>query len=48
MSWKLQLVVAVLVLMLLGLQYRLWVGDGSTRSTTSNHSSQRIVNRVSP
>ena len=29
MSWKLQLVVAVLVLMLLGLQYRLWVGEGS-------------------
>ena len=29
MSWKLQLAVAVLLLVLLGLQYRLWVGEGS-------------------
>ena len=29
MSWKLQLVVALLLLILLGLQYRLWVGEGS-------------------
>ncbi len=29
MSWKLQLVVALLLLVLLGLQYRLWVGEGS-------------------
>ena len=29
MSWKLQLVFAVLVLVLLGLQFRLWVGEGS-------------------
>lgn len=29
MSWKLQLVFAVLVLLLLGLQFRLWVGEGS-------------------
>jgi cell division protein FtsB len=28
-SWKLQLVFAVLVLVLLGLQFRLWVGEGS-------------------
>lgn len=29
MSWKLQLLFAVLILMLFGLQYRLWVGEGS-------------------
>ena len=29
MSWRLQLVFAVLVLVLLSLQYRLWVGEGS-------------------
>ena len=29
MSWKLQLVFALLLLVLLGLQYRLWVGEGS-------------------
>ena len=29
MSWKLQLVVAALLLVLLGLQYRLWYGEGS-------------------
>ena len=29
MSWKLQLVFAVLVIVLLGLQFRLWVGEGS-------------------
>lgn len=29
MSWKLQLVFGLLVLVLLGLQYRLWVGEGS-------------------
>jgi cell division protein FtsB len=28
-SWKLQLVFAVLLVVLLGLQYRLWVGEGS-------------------
>jgi len=28
-SWKLQLVFGLLVLVLLGLQYRLWVGEGS-------------------
>jgi len=28
-SWKLQLVFALLMLVLLGLQYRLWVGEGS-------------------
>jgi len=28
-SWRLQLVFAVLVLVLLSLQYRLWVGEGS-------------------
>jgi cell division protein FtsB len=28
-GWKLQLVVAVLLLVLLGLQYRLWFGEGS-------------------
>jgi len=28
-SWKLQLLVALLVLILLALQYRLWVGEGS-------------------
>ena len=29
MNWKLQLAVAALMIMLLGLQYRLWVGEGS-------------------
>ena len=29
MSWKLQLVVALLLVVLLALQYRLWVGEGS-------------------
>ncbi|MGD1983367.1 MAG: septum formation initiator family protein [Chromatiaceae bacterium] len=29
MSWKLQLLFAVLLVILLGLQYRLWVGEGS-------------------
>ena len=29
MSWKLQLVFTLLVLLLLGLQFRLWVGEGS-------------------
>ena len=29
MSWRLQLLFAVLILILLGLQYRLWVGEGS-------------------
>jgi cell division protein FtsB len=29
MSWRLQLLFAVLILMLFGLQYRLWVGEGS-------------------
>lgn len=29
MSWKLQLVFAALLVILLGLQYRLWVGEGS-------------------
>jgi len=29
MSWKLRAVFALLILMLLGLQYRLWVGEGS-------------------
>lgn len=29
MHWKLQLAVGVLVLILVGLQFRLWVGEGS-------------------
>ncbi len=29
MSWKLQVAVGILLLVLLGLQYRLWVGEGS-------------------
>ena len=29
MSWKLQLLFGVLLLVLLGLQYRLWIGEGS-------------------
>jgi cell division protein FtsB len=29
MTWKLQWAVALLLLVLLGLQYRLWVGEGS-------------------
>ena len=29
MSWKLQLVFTLLALVLLGLQFRLWVGEGS-------------------
>jgi cell division protein FtsB len=28
-SWKLQLAVGVILLVLVGLQYRLWVGEGS-------------------
>jgi cell division protein FtsB len=28
-SWRLQLLFAVLILILFGLQYRLWVGEGS-------------------
>ena len=35
MNWKLQLVVAVLLLVLLGLQYRLWVGEGSLAEVAS-------------
>ncbi len=35
MSWKLQLVVGVLLLVLLGLQYRLWVGEGSLAEVAS-------------
>lgn len=35
MSWKLQLAVAVLLLVLLGLQYRLWVGEGSLAEVAS-------------
>ena len=29
MSWKLQLLVVLLILLLFGLQYRVWVGEGS-------------------
>lgn len=29
MSWKLQVAVGVILLVLVGLQYRLWVGEGS-------------------
>lgn len=29
MNWKLRAVFALLIMMLLGLQYRLWVGEGS-------------------
>ena len=29
MSWRLQLLFAVMILILFGLQYRLWVGEGS-------------------
>lgn len=29
MSWKLKAVMTLLIVMLLGLQYRLWVGEGS-------------------
>ena len=35
MSWKLQLVIAALLLLLLGLQYRLWVGEGSLAEVAS-------------
>ena len=35
MSWKLQLVMAALLLLLLGLQYRLWVGEGSLAEVAS-------------
>ena len=35
MSWKLQLVTAALLLLLLGLQYRLWVGEGSLAEVAS-------------
>jgi len=34
-NWKLQLTVAVLLLVLLGLQYRLWVGEGSLAEVES-------------
>lgn len=35
MSWRLQLVMATLLLLLLGLQYRLWVGEGSLAEVAS-------------
>ena len=35
MSWRLQLVMAALLLLLLGLQYRLWVGEGSLAEVAS-------------
>ena len=35
MGWKLQLLVATLLLVLLGLQYRLWVGEGSLAEVAS-------------
>ncbi len=35
MNWKLQLTFAVLLLVLLGLQYRLWVGEGSLAEVES-------------
>ena len=35
MNWKLQLTVAALLLALLGLQYRLWVGEGSLAEVAS-------------
>ncbi|MDJ0738476.1 MAG: cell division protein FtsB [Gammaproteobacteria bacterium] len=35
MNWKLQIVVALLLLVLLGLQFRLWVGDGSLAEVAS-------------
>ena len=35
MNWRLQLTVAVLLLVLLGLQYRLWVGEGSLAEVAS-------------
>ncbi len=35
MSWKLQLLMAALLLLLLGLQYRLWVGEGSLAEVAS-------------
>lgn len=35
MSWKLQVVFAVLLLVLLALQYRLWVGEGSLAEVTT-------------
>jgi len=34
-NWKLQLMIAVLLLLLLGLQYRLWVGEGSLAEVAS-------------
>jgi cell division protein FtsB len=34
-SWRLQLVIATLLLLLLGLQYRLWVGEGSLAEVAS-------------
>lgn len=35
MSWRLQLTFAVLLLLLLGLQFRLWVGEGSLAEVAS-------------
>lgn len=35
MSWKLQLTVALLFALLIGLQYRLWYGEGSLSEVTS-------------
>ena len=35
MSWKLQLTIAVLLLVLLGLQVRLWYGEGSLSEVAS-------------
>jgi cell division protein FtsB len=34
-NWRIQLAFAVLLLMLLGLQYRLWVGEGSLAEVES-------------
>lgn len=35
MSWRVQMLMAVLLLVLLGLQFRLWVGEGSLAEVTS-------------
>lgn len=35
MNWKLQLAFAVLLVLLLGLQYRLWIGEGSLAEVES-------------
>ena len=35
MSWRLQLLFAVLILILFGLQYRLWVGEGSVAEVSA-------------